>query len=146
MIKTTEELNLTVKGYRLMTRAELQQFEEKMPEANMGIAWWLADIDPMDDCYIAYAEGNYTEDDMYCERGEANTHIRVVLDIQGTELNNGDEFAYKGFVFTILDDNIAVSNNFLGCAKYYDEDIAAFMFSDDEITCTLDGLLANLLG
>jgi len=145
MIKTTEELNLTVKGYRLMTRAELQQFEEKMPEANMGIAWWLADIDPMDDSYIAYAEGNYTEDDMYCDRGEANTHIRVVLDIEGTDLNSGNEFAYKGYIFTILDDNIAVSNNFLGCAKYYDEDIAEYMFSDDEITCTLDGLLANLL-
>ncbi len=146
MIKTTEELNLTVKGYRLMTREELQRFEESMPEANMGISWWLADVDPMDDYYIAYAEGNYTEEDMYCDRGEANTHIRVVLDIEGTDLKSGDEFVYKGYVFTILDESLAVSNNFLGCAKYYDEDIVAFMFSDDEITCTLDGLLANLLG
>ena len=146
MIKTAQELDLTVNGYRLMTRAELTKFEEKMPEANMGLCWWLADLDPMDECYIAYAEGNYTEDDMYCERSDANTYVRVVLDIDGTELNSGDEFIYNGYVFTLLDKNIAVSNNFLGCAKYYDEGIAAFLFSDNEITCTLDGLLANLLG
>ena len=145
MIKTTEELNLTVKAYRLMTRAELQKFEESMPDVSSGICWWLADTDPVDDCYIAYAEGNYTEDDMYCERTEANTHMRVVLDIEGAEIKSGEEFAYKGYIFTILDENIAVSNNFLGCAKYYDDDIAGFMCSDDEITCTLDGLLANLL-
>lgn len=146
MIKTTEELNLSVNGYRLMTREELQRFEDEMPEASMGIAWWLADIDPMDDCYIAYAEGNYTDDDMYCERSEANTHVRVVLEIEGAELKSGDEFAYKGYVFTILDENIAISNNFIGCAKYYDEDVVDVMISDDEITCTIDAILDNLFG
>ena len=47
MIKTTEELNLTVKGYRLMTRAELQQFEEKMPEAAMHehMSKWLPPVE-----------------------------------------------------------------------------------------------------
>lgn len=146
MIKTTEELNLSVNGYRLMTREELQRFEDEMPEASMGITWWLADIDPMDDCYIAYAEGNYTDDDMYCERSEANTHVRVVLEIEGEDLKSGDEFAYKGYVFTILDENIAISNNFIGCAKYYDEDVVDVMISDDEITCTIDAILDNLFG
>ena len=147
MIKTTTELNLTVKGYRLMTRAELQKYEETMPDASFNICWWLADVDPDDECYIGYAEGNYTEDDMYCERGEANTYIRVALDIEGvmdTGLKAGDEFIYCGFVFTVLDESIAISNNFIGCAKYYDDDIAGFMFRDDEITCTLDGILENL--
>ncbi len=147
MIGTIAEFNLNVKGYRLMTREELQKFEEQMPDADSGICWWLSDVDPDDDYYIAYAEGNYTEDDMYCERGEANTHIRVALDIDGVAtagLKTGDEFIYCGYVFTVLDETLAISNNFIGCAKYYDDEIAGYMFSEDEITCTLDGILGNL--
>ncbi len=147
MIGTVTELKLNVKGYRLMKREELIKFEEQMPKANPGICWWLADVDPGDDYYIAYAEGNYTEEDMYCERGESNTYIRVALDIEwaaDASLKAGDEFVYCGFVFTVLDETLAISNSFMGCAKYYDDEIAGYMFSDDEITCTLDGILGNL--
>ena len=44
MIKTTEELNLTVKGYRLMTLDELAKFENQMPETDCCIKWWLSDV------------------------------------------------------------------------------------------------------
>ena len=147
MIETADKLNLKVNNYRLMTREELQKFEEQMPEACNWICWWLADADPSDKDYIAYAEGNYTDDDMYCERGEANTHIRVVLDLEGVTnagLKAGNEFIYRGYVFTLLNETLAISNNFLGCAKYYDPEIAMFM-SGEDITCTLDGILGNLL-
>ena len=135
MIGKADELNLAVKGYRLMTRAELQKFEEQMPEASLGVCWWLADVDPDDEYYIAYAEGNYTEDDMYCDRGEPGTYIRVALDIAGVadaNLKAGDEFIYCGYVFTVLDDSLAISNNFLGCAKFY------------ESNCTLNEILGNM--
>lgn len=147
MIGYAKELGLTVKNARLMTREELETFQDEMPEVSSGICWWLSDVDTDDDCYIAYAEGNYTEDDMYCERDESNTYIRVALDIDDisdTDLEAGDEFIHCGFVFTVLDDSLAISNNFIGCAKYYDENIADCMLSDDEITCTLDGILQNL--
>lgn len=147
MIGTAAELNLNVKGYRLMTRAELQKFKEQMPDVSYGISWWLADVDPTDEYYIAYAEGNYTENDMYCEHDENNTHIRVALDIEGVSnagLKAGDEFVYKGYVFTVLDEALAISNNFLGCAKYYDVEVIGFMSRDEGITCTLDSILSNL--
>lgn len=147
MASYSEELGLTIKNVRLMSRKELQIYQDELPDVSSSICWWLADIDPEDDYSIAYAEGNYTEEDMYCDRTESNTYIRVVLDIEdtaGADLVVGDEFIYNGFVFTVLDDCLAISSNFIGCAKYYDEDIADLMFSDDEITCTIDGILGNL--
>ena len=147
MINCSEELGLIIKNVRLMTRGELQSFQDEMPEVSSNICWWLADVDSEDDCSIAYAEGNYTDEDMYCDRTESNTYIRVALDIENTDeanLSCGDEFIYGGFVFTVLDAALAISNNFIGCAKYYDEELAYYMFSDDEITCTLDGILGNL--
>lgn len=147
MIANADELGIKVKKVRLLTKEEFEEFADALPEVSYGICWWLANIDPDDDYSVAYAEGNYTEEDMYCDRGEVNMHIRVALDIEDTaeaDLEAGDEFIYCGFVFTVLDDSLAISNNFIGCAKYYDEDIAECMFSDDEITCTLDGILSNL--
>ena len=132
MIKTTEELNLTVKGYRLMTLDELAKFENQMPETDCCIKWWLSDIDPEDDFNVACAEGIDECDDIYVERDRLNVFIRPVLDIEGTELKSGDEFMYKGFIFTILDENTAISNNFLGCAKYYDTELSNWWYYDED--------------
>lgn len=135
MIGTIEELNLKVKGCRLMTRAELQKFEEQMPEIDSAIQWWLADIDPDDDNSVAYAEGNDEGDYVYADRDRLNIYIRVALDIEGVAnagLKAGDEFIYCGYVFTVLDENIAISNNFVGCAKYYDEELAEWWYYDEE--------------
>ena len=132
MIKTAEELNLTVKEYRLMTLDELAKFEKQMPETDSCIKWWLSDIDPDDDYNVACAEGIYECDDIYVERDRLNVFIRPVLDIEGTGLKSGDEFTYKGFTFTVLDDKVAIMNNFLGCAKYYDADLADWWYYDEE--------------
>ena len=132
MIKTAEELNLTVKEYRLMTLDELAKFEKQMPETDSCIKWWLSDIDPDDDYNVACAEGIYECDDIYIERDRLNVFIRPVLDIEGTELKSGDEFTYKGFTFTVLDEKVAIMNNFLGCAKYYDADLADWWYYDEE--------------
>ena len=151
MIGTTAELNLKVKGYRLMTLEELSKFEEQMPETNSCIKWWLADVDPADDEYIACAEGNYECDDVYVERDRLNTYVRVALDVEGITdagLKSGDEFIYKGYVFTVLDETIAVSNNFVGCAKYYDDALADWWYYDEEPeppTNTIMGILETLL-
>jgi len=146
-MKTVNQLNLGVKGYRLMTRDELIKFETQMPDVNPDVYWWLADVDPTDDGFIAFAEGNHTDDDMYIAR-EVDTFVRVALDLTGTAaagLKAGDEFVYCGYVFTVLDEALAVSNNFIGCAKYYDEDLIGYREGDDEITCTLiNGVLGSL--
>ena len=81
MIKTKEQLNLKIKNARLLTKYELVEHEEQLPEIDMGSPWWLDDEDDYGD--IAYAEGNYTDDDMYCSNNEANTWLRVALDIEG---------------------------------------------------------------
>ncbi|MCH5182606.1 MAG: hypothetical protein J1E00_00385 [Oscillospiraceae bacterium] len=147
MVNDAKELGLTIKKARLLTRAELEKHEEILPDVNAGVCWWLADIDPNDDSYIAYAEGNYTEEDMYCENSDVNMYVRAALELEGTRkagLKPGDEFIHCGYVFTVLDDTLAISNNFVGCAKYYDEELTAYMYSEDEITCTLDALFGNL--
>ena len=141
MIKTKEELNLKVQKARLLTRDELSEFEDQIPSVSMGCSWWLADKDDYDD--VAYAEGNYTDDDMYCAKDEPNTWIRVALDIEG-DASAGDEFVYCGYVFTALSDNLAISNNFLGCAKYLDEEMLPYVEDDSEestIFVILDTLL-----
>lgn len=140
MIKTTAELNLKVNAARLLTRQELMDFEDQLPDISMGCCWWLNDEDEFGDiAYIAYAEGNYTDDDMYCSKYEANTWLRVALDIEG-DINAGDEFVYRGYVFTVLSDDLAISNNFLGCVKYLDEDLI-----DEDEECTIDAVIATMI-
>lgn len=147
MIGTTEELNLNVRGYRLMSLEELSKFQEQMPETDSCIKWWLADIDPSNDENVACAEGNYEYDDVYVERDRLNTYIRVALDVEGAGLKSGDQFIYKGYVFTLLSENIAISNNFIGCAKYYDSELADWWYYDEEDippTNTIYGILESL--
>ena len=146
MVTYATESGLSIKNYRLMTRKEVQKFEDSLPAVDMGLCWWLDDVDPFDSSYVAHAEGNYTENDMFSATDEIN-YVRVALDLEDTAkagLKSGDEFIYKGFVFTVLDDTLAISNNFVGCAKYYDSDIADYIYSDDEISCTITCILANL--
>ena len=71
MIKTSEELNLTVKGYRLMTLEELAKFENQMPETDCCIKWWLSDIDPEDDFNVACA--CCIIDSVFCKRSTCKT-------------------------------------------------------------------------
>ena len=141
MIKTKEELNLKVQNARLLTRDELSEFEDQIPNVSMNCSWWLADKDDYDD--VAYAEGNYTDDDMYCSKDEANTWLRVALDIEG-DVSAGDEFVYCGYVFTALSDSLAISNNFLGCAKYLDEEMLPYV-EDDSNDCTIVTIIDTLL-
>ena len=144
MIYTTEELKIDVKKARLMSRAELMEHEDKLPEVS-SCCWWLLDLDENDEDYVAYAEGNYTEDEMFCSKTDSNTYVRVVLDIDTSEANVGKEFAFSGYVFTVLSDSLAISNNFIGTAKYYDEELINYMYSDDEITCTLNAVISNMI-
>lgn len=143
MIKTAEELNLKVKKARLLKKSELKKYESVMPYASSNIVWWLGNTNSYGE--VAYAEGNYNDKDMYCQKEESNTHLRVALDIAKNEkLQSGEEFTYCGYIFTVLSESLAISNNFLGCAKYYDEEIAQFAF--DEVECTLDLIIGNLFG
>lgn len=144
MIKTATELNIAVKNARLLTRKELNEHESSLPEIS-DCAWWLADVDIFDDDYIAYAEGNYTDEDMFCHKSESNTMLRVALDITSNSIEIGEPFEYRGYIFTVLSNNLAISNNFLGMAKYFDEEITEFIFSDEEITCTISAVIENML-
>ena len=144
MIKTATELNITVKNARLLTRKELNEHESSLPEISDS-AWWLADVDIFDDDYIAYAEGNYTDEDMFCHKSESNTMLRVALDITSNSIEIGESFEYRGYIFTVLSNNLAISNNFLGMAKYFDEEITEFIFSEEEITCTINAVIENML-
>ena len=131
-MKKAKELNLTVKGTRLLTVAELNEFEDVLKDLSM--AWWLADEDPNDSDSNAYAEGNYTDEDMYCAKGEPNTFIRVALDLESASdagLKSGDEFVFKGYVFTVLSDTLAISNNFLGCGAICTEEWDVTVFGQD---------------
>lgn len=141
MIKTTEELKLRVKKARLLTRQELNDYEERMPDIPLSCEWWLADVDDYGD--VAYAEGNYTEEDAYCPADSDNTWLRVALDIEG-DINVGDEFVCRGYVFTAISEDLAISNNFLGCAKYLDEGILSYM-EDDGGDCTITALIDTML-
>ena len=141
MIKTKKDLNLKVKNARLLTRAELEEYEEQMPDVDMGCTWWLADEDDYGD--IAYAEGNYSDEDMYCSNNEANTWLRVVLEIVG-DVEVGDEFVHCGYVFTALSKNLAISNNFLGCAKYMDEELLPYV-DNPETECTIGAVISTMI-
>lgn len=141
MIKAKEELNLKVKNARLLTREELAEYEDQLPDIDMGCAWWLADEDDYGD--IAYAEGNYSDEDMYCSNNEANTWLRVVLEIVG-DVEVGDEFVHCGYVFTALSKNLAISNNFLGCAKYMDEELLPYV-ANPETECTIGAVISTMI-
>ncbi len=141
MIKLKEELNLKVKNARLLTRDELDEYGDQMPDVDMGCTWWLADEDDYGD--IAYAEGNYSDDDMYCSNNEANTWLRVVLEIVG-DIDVGDEFVHCGYVFTALSKNLAISNNFLGCAKYMDEELLPYV-ANPETECTIGAVISTMI-
>jgi hypothetical protein len=141
MIKAKEELNLKVKNARLLTREELAEYEDQLPDIDMGCAWWLADEDDYGD--IAYAEGNYSDEDMYCSNNEANTWLRVVLEIVG-DIDIGDEFVHCGYVFTALSKNLAISNNFLGCAKYMDEELLPYVANPDT-ECTIGAVISTMI-
>ena len=141
MIKLKEELNLKVKNARLLTREELAEYEDQLPDIDMGCAWWLADEDDYGD--IAYAEGNYSDEDMYCSNNEANTWLRVVLEIVG-DVEVGDEFVHCGYVFTALSKNLAISNNFLGCAKYMDEELLPYV-ANPETECTIGAVISTMI-
>ena len=43
MVKTKEDLNLKVRNARLLTKVELAQYEEQIPEMDLGCPWWLYD-------------------------------------------------------------------------------------------------------
>ena len=144
MIYTAEELKIKVNKARLMSRAELNEHEENLPEIGDS-CWWLSDVDENDEDYIAYAEGNYTEDEMFCSKTEANTFIRVALDIKTDNAKVGDEFVFSGYIFTVLSDSLAISNNYLGTGMYYDEDLLNYIYTDNEITCTLDFLIGCMI-
>ena len=141
MIKTREQLNLKIKNARLLTRYELVEYEEEIPEIDMGSPWWLADKDEYG--FVAYAEGNFTDDDMYCTDNEANTWLRVALDIEGN-IDAGDEFVHCGYVFTALSKNLAISNNFLGCAKYMDEELLPYV-ADPDTECTIGAVISTMI-
>ena len=141
MIKPKEELNLKVKNARLLTRDELEEYGEEIPDVDMGCTWWLADEDDYGD--IAYAEGNYSDDDMYCSNNEANTWLRVALEIVG-DIEVGDEFVHCGYVFTALTKSLAISNNFLGCAKYMDEELLPYV-ANPETECTIGAVIATMI-
>jgi hypothetical protein len=141
MIKAKEDLNLKVKNARLLTREELAEYEDQLPDIDMGCAWWLADEDDYGD--IAYAEGNYSDEDMYCSNNEANTWLRVALEIVG-DIDVGDEFVHCGYVFTVLSKNLAISNNFLGCAKYMDEELLPYV-ANPETECTIGAVISTMI-
>ena len=139
MIRTEKELK--VKNARLLTRYELVEHEEQLPDIDMGSPWWLDDEDDYGD--IAYAEGNYTDDDKYCSNNEVNTWLRVALDIEG-DISAGDEFVHCGYVFTALSKNLAISNNFLGCAKYMDEELLPYVANPDT-ECTISAVISTMI-
>ena len=141
MVKTKEDLNLEVRNARLLTKVELAEYEEQIPEIDMGCAWWLADEGDYGD--VAYAEGNYSDEDMYCSNNEANTWLRVVLEIVG-DIDVGDEFVHCGYVFTALSKNLAISNNFLGCAKYMDEELLPYV-ANPETECTIGAVISTMI-
>ena len=123
MIKTATELNIIVKNARLLTRKELNEYESSIPEISSGISWWLADVDIFDDDYIAYAEGNYTEEDMFCHKSDSNTMLRVALDIA----SNGSKMEKCLNIAVIFLPRFRMNSKFLitflGMAKYFDEEI-----------------------
>ena len=80
---------------------------------------------------------------MYCSNNEANTWLRVVLEIVG-DIDIGDEFVHCGYAFTALSKNLAISNNFLGCAKYMDEELLPYV-ANPETECTIGAVISTMI-
>ena len=53
MIYTAEELKIKVINARLMSRAELNEHEDNLPDIGNS-CWWLSDVDENDEDYVAY--------------------------------------------------------------------------------------------
>jgi hypothetical protein len=139
MVKDAKELNVKVSKARLLSKAELIEYGESMPEIGGGVAWWLSDINDCNE--VGYAEGNYTEvEDMFTGSDYPNTYLRVALDIEGGKA--GEQFIFYGFIFTALSESLAISNNVLGPVKYYDSEIAEFIY--DDITSTIDAVIGTI--
>ena len=58
MIKTLTELNLKVNNARLLTRQELMDFEDQLPDISMGCCWWLDDED--EEVFVSDEDGFIT--------------------------------------------------------------------------------------
>lgn len=145
MVNTEKEMKIEIKGIRLLSRQEFFKHADSIPP--IRVCWWLADTEGDD---VGYVEGDYTEENMFCFRDEAGTYLRVALDVVAKGADIGKEFTYCGYVFTLLDEGLAISNNVLGYCKYYDEEIVPYMNLDEEeeeeLGSTIQATIANHFG
>ena len=130
MVNTAKELGIKIKAIRLLTRAEFFAHRDRIPELCNSLYWWLADVDENDSEYIAYVEGDYTEEELFCPKEEGMTYLRAALEIKAKDADVGKEFVHCGYVFTVLSPGLAISNNVQGQCKYYDEDMLDYIYSD----------------
>lgn len=79
---------------------------------------------------------------MVCPKYEPNIWLRVALDIEGA-IDEGAKFVYCGYVFTALSEDLAISNNVLGCVKYVDEEL--ILFVTDEGKGTIGAVISTLI-
>ena len=139
MIKELNETNVKVKGARLLTIAEFEEFEESIPVTS-NVCWWLADMD--DSQLAAYVEGDYREEDMFTDTDYPNTYFRVALDISNGEV--GEQFVFNGYVFTVLSETLAISNNVIGPVKYYDDTLLDYVYDDEDVNCTINVVISSI--
>jgi hypothetical protein len=140
---STEQKELKIKAIRFMTTEEFDKYVDQLPKTD-GSCWWLEE---KTSTRAYYAEGEYRESDMVCSKGEANTFIRPILEIEGLEdagLAIGEKFAYCGVVFVVLDESLAISENFVGFGKFFDKKIAEYCW-DENITNTALILVQNII-
>ena len=117
---STEQKELKIKAIRFMTTEEFDKYVDQLPQTD-GSCWWLEE---KTSTRAYYAEGEYRESDMVCSKSEVNTFIRPILEIDGVEdagLAIGEKFAYCGVVFVVLDECLAISENFVGWGKFFDK-------------------------
>ena len=59
------------------------------------------------------------------------------------------KFVHCGYVFTALSNSLAISNNFLGCAKYLDEEMCSYIEGVGRIPpfneCTLGDVIYTMI-
>ena len=134
MVNTEKEMKIKIKGIRLLSRQEFFKHADSIPPVGNSVCWWLADTTGDDVGYVevGYVEGDYTEENMFCLRDEAGLHLRVALDVVAKGADIGKEFTYCGYVFTLLGEGLAISNNVLGSCKYYDQEIIPYLNLDEE--------------
>lgn len=139
MIKELNETNVKVEKARLLTIVEFEEFEESIP-ATSNVCWWLADMD--DSQLAAYVEGDYREEDMFTDTDYPNTYFRVALDISNGEV--GEQFVFNGYVFTVLSETLAISNNVIGPVKYYDDTLLDYVYDDEDVNCTINVVIGSI--